>query len=95
MSIFIGLLECDCRILGSTSLKDKRRVLQSVQTKISHQFNLAVAEVGRQDHWQFTQLAFVGVGSHQQTVERELRKASNLLENRWDLEILDAQIIWR
>lgn len=95
MSLFIGLLSCQCRIFGSRSLKEKRRVLQSVQTKIRQRFNLSVAEIEQQDHRQMTELAFVGVGSSQRVIEQELRRASQILEQTVELEILDAQIIWR
>lgn len=95
MSLFIGLLSCHCRIFGSTSLKEKRRVLQSVQTRIRQRFNLSVAEIDLQNDRQIAELAFVGVGSSQRVIEQELRKASQLLEQTVELEILDAQIIWR
>lgn len=90
--VWIGLCECTCRILGSTSLKDKRRVLTSIKDKIRNRFNLSVAEVGHQDHWQLTKLAVAGVGSQQKIIERELHKASQILEWTSDLEIIDIQI---
>lgn len=94
MSVWVGLYECTCRIFGSTSLKEKRRVLKSIQTKVRNRFNLSVAEVGYQDDWQRAKLAFAGVGSQKKVVERELRKASHLLESTGDLEIMDDQILF-
>lgn len=92
MTAFVGLYECTCRILESSSLKDKRRILKSAQAKIRQKFHLAVAEVGYQNHRQLTQLAFAGVGSHQKTVEQTLRSASQFLEHAYRLEILDSQM---
>lgn len=92
MTAFVGLYECTCRVLDSSSLKDKRRILKSAQTKMRQRFHLAVAEVGYQNHRQLTQLAFAGVGSHQKTVEQTLKKASHFLENTYCLEILDEQM---
>lgn len=92
MSGWVGLYECTCRIFGSNSLKEKRRVLKSVLTKIRNRFNLSVAEVDYQDDWQLAKIALVGVGSSKKLVEQELRRASYLLESTGELEIIDAQI---
>lgn len=88
----IGALECSGRIFGSTSLKDKRRVIQSGLARIRTKFNLSVAEIGYQDDRQMTSLAIVGVGSSKQTVEKELQQALQVLEETDGLEIFDADI---
>jgi uncharacterized protein len=90
--VFIGLLECDGWVINSTSLKDKRRVIKSALARISHKYNLSVAEVGKQDNRQYTSLAVVGVGSNKQIVEKELRQALRLLEETDGLEILEPNI---
>ena len=92
MKAWVGLYECTCRIFGSASLKDKRRVLKSIKTKIQNRYNLSVAEVGHQNSWQFAKLAFAAVGSQRNLVERELRRGSRLLESSSDIEILDDQV---
>ncbi|MFC7442770.1 DUF503 domain-containing protein [Laceyella putida] len=88
----IGLLEVEGRVFASTSLKDKRRVIQSVQVKIRNKFNLSVAEVEFQDDRQFTALAVVGVGSHAKVVEQELLQALRLIENAEGLEVTHTSI---
>lgn len=93
MKAWVGLYECTCRVFGSTSLKDKRRVLKSIKTKLQNRYNLSVAEVGHQDSWQLAKLAFAAVGSHKELVERELRRGSRLLESSSDIEILDDQVM--
>lgn len=92
MSTYVGLLTCHGRIFESNSLKDKRRIVQSVLTKVRNRFNLSAAEVGLQDQWQSTELAFACVGSHRKTIEQELRRASELVEQTYEIEIVDAQI---
>jgi uncharacterized protein YlxP (DUF503 family) len=79
-------------VIASFSLKDKRRVIQSVQAKIRNRFNLSIAEVADQDDRQFVSLAVVGVGSNRMVVEKELEQALRLLEQTDGLEIIAADI---
>ena len=44
--MYVGTLECRCRVIGSKSLKDKRRVIKSGLSRIQSRLNLSVAEVG-------------------------------------------------
>ena len=55
----VGLLTLEIYLPVSGSLKDKRRVLQSLQRRLRNQFNLAIAEVGQQELWQRATLAVV------------------------------------
>ncbi|GGE25141.1 hypothetical protein GCM10011571_29150 [Marinithermofilum abyssi] len=88
----VGIMECRCRILGSTSLKDKRRAVKSGLERVKHRLNLSAAEVGAQDHWQLAELAFAGVSGDRGLVEKELQQARRLLEQVDGLEIIDAVV---
>lgn len=90
--MFVGVQEVTGRVIGSSSLKDKRRVIQSGLTRIRNKFNLSVAEVSHQDDRQMTTLAMAGVGSDKSIVEKELREALRLLEETDGLMILDAVV---
>jgi uncharacterized protein YlxP (DUF503 family) len=92
--MIVGIQECRCRVIGSASLKDKRRVIKSGLDRIRHRFNLTVAEVDYQNDRQLTTLAMVGVGSGKHVVEQELQQALRLLENLDGLEVLDAVITY-
>jgi len=59
----IGLVTIDLEIPASVSLKDKRRVIKSVITRVRNTFNVSIAEVGHQDHWQLATLAVVCVST--------------------------------
>ncbi len=48
---------------GSFSLKDKRRLIHGLVTRLRQQFNLAVAEVGDQDHHRLVTLSLASVSS--------------------------------
>ncbi|SEN44711.1 DUF503 domain-containing protein [Lihuaxuella thermophila] len=90
--MYVGVQEVTGRVIGSSSLKDKRRVIQSGLTRIKNKFNLSVAEVGHQDDRQWTTLAMAGVGSDKSIVEKELRGALRLLEETDGLMILDTDV---
>ena len=51
------------RLDGVHSLKEKRRILKSVLTRLPKHFNVAVAEVDLQDVWQTAVIALVTVGN--------------------------------
>ncbi len=53
----IGLLMLEYRLPGARSLKDKRRFLNSLKTKLGNKYNCSVAEVGQQDVWTRASLA--------------------------------------
>jgi uncharacterized protein YlxP (DUF503 family) len=92
--VHIGVLEVKGRVIASSSLKDKRRVIQSVQAKIRNKYNLSVAEIGSQDDRQWVELAIVGVGSSKDIVEKELNQALRLIENTDGMETYDAVVTW-
>ena len=55
------------------SLKDKRAVVRPIVEGSRHRFGVAAAEVGKQDRWQATELAFAAVASTAGHVERGAR----------------------
>jgi uncharacterized protein YlxP (DUF503 family) len=75
----IGLLTATITIPESRSLKDKRAVLRSLKDRIMNHHNVSVAEVGRQDVWQASDLAFVTVAAEKDVVEKRLSALSEIL----------------
>lgn len=56
--MFVGFARYDLRLAGCTSLKDKRSVVRTLQTKVLQKFRCAFAEVENND---MHQRATVGV----------------------------------
>lgn len=48
--MFVGILQFELRVAGSTSLKDKRRVVRSLKDKLHREHLASIAEVGALDH---------------------------------------------
>ena len=79
-----------------TSLKEKRSIVKPILTRLSKQFNVAVAEIDHQDVWQTAVIALVTVGNNGAHLHRQLEKSVAWLEQfRPDVPIADYSIeIW-
>lgn len=75
----IGLVTVSISIPEAQSLKDKRSVLRSLKDRVLNQMNVSVAEVGRQDSWQYSELAFVTVAAEAAIVESRMADISKFM----------------
>ncbi|AQS56849.1 MAG: DUF503 domain-containing protein [Novibacillus thermophilus] len=88
--MIIGTMTCHCRVPASTSLKDKRRVIKSVITRIKNRYNVSIAEVDMQDHQQLATIGMGVVANTKKQVERELNFALKVLDGEHELEVLSV-----
>ena len=94
----IGVCTMDLQVPGSESLKDKRRVIRSIVSRVRNQFNVSIAEVDHQDSWQLATLAVACVATDQRYTDQ--RYAEGLLQRtvdfvercRGDLVLLDYAV---
>lgn len=70
----IGALSLRLAVFGSTSLKDKRRVIKSLKERIGERFNVSIAEVGSLDHRQQAELGVAIVANDPQFIQSCLDK---------------------
>ena len=87
----IGLLTLDLHFPGARSLKDKRRALHSLETRLRNRFNVAVAEVEHQDLWQRARLAVVTVNTDHGHLDSTLSAVVSEAAGARDIELLDVQ----
>ncbi len=90
--MYVGSLRLELHIQSSYSLKDKRRVLKSLQDRLRRTFQVAVAEVGDQELWQKAVIGVSCVSGHSSLVNETLQKVLSFVENIDDLEILTYEI---
>jgi uncharacterized protein len=76
----VGILKLKLMIPENHSLKGKRGVLKSIQSRVVNQFNVSVTECGDQDLWQSAVLGFAAAGTNQPVVESTLRKVIDFIE---------------
>ncbi|MCM8785894.1 MAG: DUF503 domain-containing protein [Candidatus Omnitrophica bacterium] len=87
--MFVGTLKFDIIIPSSTSLKDKRRVIQSLQNKIKSKFNVSIAEVDYQDKWQRAVIGLCFVNSEKKEIESICEKIKEIIFDNGELFIID------
>jgi uncharacterized protein YlxP (DUF503 family) len=88
----VGICRIKLHISESQSLKDKRRIIKSVITRLKNQYNISIAEVDDQDLWQLVTLGISCVSNHKQHVDEILSKVMNFIVNNYpELEIVDHQ----
>ena len=81
------------RLEGVSSLKEKRRILKSMLTRLPQHFNVAVAEVDYQDVWQTAVIGLVTVGNDDGYLHGLLEKAIAWIERERPDVPIDAYSI--
>lgn len=56
------------------SLKDKRRIIKPIISRMPQKFRVAVAEVGRQNVWNSTVLGIVAIGNDERHLKGMMEK---------------------
>ncbi|WP_462323464.1 DUF503 domain-containing protein [Desulfoplanes sp.] len=90
--MIIGILRLDFRLHGIQSLKEKRRIANSLKQKLKNKFNVAVSEVDSQDALSRLGLAAVTVSNETKRVQSQLSKAVSMIEASTSEEIVDTRI---
>ena len=88
----IGVLELRLAIREALTLKDKRQVIKSVKDRIREQFNVSVAEVGRQDARQHSEMAVAVVATDGRFAEQVLSQVVNLIRATPWVQLVDYTI---
>lgn len=90
--MFIYCLEIHLS-LPSRSLKEKRGIVKSILGRARNRFNVACAEVDRQDNQGAGVLAFVTVSPDKQIPRQVLEKLEDWIYEGWpDVEITGSDI---
>ena len=87
--MMIGVLTLELRVREAQSLKDKRRIIQSIKTRIRNSFNVSVAEVGHLDDRQRCRLAVVMVSRETRPLHSQLDKMVDLVRRSAGLTLID------
>jgi len=90
--MIIGILSLDVRVGSSNSLKDKRRVIKSLTTRIRNSFNVSISEVGCQDLWQRSELGVAFLTTDVRFALSVLAKIVDFVERHRDITLIDSKI---
>ncbi len=88
----VGVLRIKLYVRQSRSLKEKRHVLQKIKGKISHHFNVSVAEIGQNDDWKTILLGISMVGNDSVFVHSVLHKVLCTIEGLFLAEVLAQNV---
>jgi len=90
--MIVGLCTVELRFPDAQSLKNKRKVLVSLKTKLQNQFNISIAEIDENDLWQKATLGIASVANETARVNQTLDHVLNVIRGNPSLELLRSQI---
>ncbi|HID06005.1 MAG TPA: DUF503 domain-containing protein [Armatimonadetes bacterium] len=88
----IGLCTVELHLLESFSLKDKRRVLQSLMMRIRNRYNVSVTEVDHQNDWTRATVGIACVCTTSRLATQTLNHIINLIEHEPRVMIEDCSV---
>lgn len=89
----VGVCKVRLRLPDSFSLKDKRRVVKSITTRVGSKFNVSVAEVDDLDAWRLATLGISIVSNDNRHTNEVLSKIVDfIIASRFEVEVLDYEI---
>lgn len=89
--MIIGICTCEIFIFNANSLKSKRSVVKSIIEKSKNKFNISIAEVGENDKWQKSIIAFSTISNDQKIVEETIEKVINFFDSYSEIEIINIK----
>lgn len=88
----IGLLHIHIAIPGAQSLKDKRRAMNSLKTRMRARYNCSVAEVDFKDKWSRAQLAVAVISDDARHLDEQLQEIVRFSSTHHLAELVDYSI---
>lgn len=91
----VGTLELRLVIRWAQSLKDKRKAILSLKDRIRNEFDVAVAEVDRQDAIKEAVFGVAAVGPDPGPIETVLQRVVGFVRRDREVELADFTLEWR
>jgi uncharacterized protein YlxP (DUF503 family) len=85
----IGFLSIEIHLPYSHSLKEKRKRLSGLKSRLTKKYNVAFSELEFQNKWQRTQIGIVTLNSHKRPIESAFNKIIDDVEKNVDGHIID------
>ena len=89
--MFVGMARYDFLVPGSTSLKDKRRVVKHLVGAAASRFNVSIAEVDHQDLRQRGAIGVACVSNSASHVQKMLDEISRFVDGEYRIEVVGLQ----
>lgn len=85
-------LRSQLHLNGVRSLKEKRRILKSLVTRIHNDFNVSVAEVGSNDSLKFAEIGAAIVSNSGSFGQQVISKVVSRIESTPEVFLADYQV---
>ena len=89
--MIVGVLTVDFAILDARTLKDKRRIIQSVKQRVRNAYNVSVAEVEFGDLPKSCRLGIAMVSKESRPLHSQFDRIVDLLRSVKGLTLLDYE----
>ncbi|RME03310.1 MAG: DUF503 domain-containing protein [Planctomycetota bacterium] len=90
--MIVGTLEIQLIIRHAQSLKDKRRAIHSLKSRIRNKFNVSIAEIDKQNYRQQAVLGIACVGNDTQFLHSILSKILQYIRRDAEVELAYYQM---
>jgi uncharacterized protein YlxP (DUF503 family) len=91
-AVYIGALRIELYMPQCRTLKEKRQVVKSIIDRTRGRFNVAVAEVDKQDLWQVCSLGITCVSNSEYAVRELLNRVDRSVRGMGKAEVLESPI---
>ena len=90
--MIVGVSTIEIYIPQSTSLKEKRKILNGIKSRIKNKFNVSISEVGYIDKWQRALLGVSTVSNSTRMVDSVLSGVLREIGSDLRVEIIDYKM---
>ena len=93
--MYVGISRFEFLVSGSTSLKEKRRVVQHIMGKMRSKFNASIAEVDHQDLQRRCTVGASCVSNSSFHARKMLHEMERFVRSQYEIEVLsvDSEVV--
>jgi|SRR5688572_20408232 uncharacterized protein YlxP (DUF503 family) len=88
--MYVGVSTYEFLVTGSTSLKEKRRVVQHIMGKMRSKFNASIAEVDHQDLQRRCTVGVSCVSNSSFHARKMLHEMERFVRSQYEIEVLNV-----
>ena len=88
----VGTVLIDLSLSGVTSLKEKRRILKPLITRLQNRFNISIAEVDFNDNLKMAQLGAAVVSNNRSFADQVIAKVIDHIRSEPEINLADYRV---
>ncbi|MAG55976.1 MAG: hypothetical protein CMJ83_06775 [Planctomycetes bacterium] len=89
--MFVAIIQVELRLHEPRTLKERRRIVNSLKERVHRRFKVAIAEVGDTSVYRSAQLGISLVSNEARHARERAQKVVEFIENAPDSEVVDVQ----